>query len=80
MFFCKLFVFMQLFVVLYYFFLEQMENNFLETAAHQRYWQLNFLQNDVCFNFNHLGQKLREKIHFKLPKVNFSGEGKSTSI
>ena len=44
----------------------------------QRYWQLNSIQNDVWFN--HLGQKLRENIHFLQPKVNFSGEGKNTSI
>ena len=42
-----------------------------------RCWQLNYLQNDLCFN--HLGQKLWEKIHFLQPKVNFSGEGKNTS-
>ena len=35
------------------------------------------LQNDVCFN--HLGQKLWEKIYFLQKKCNFSGEGKNTS-
>ena len=36
----------------------------------QRCLQINSLQNDV--HFNHLGQKLWEKIHFLQPKVNFS--------
>ena len=42
-----------------------------------RCWQLNSIQNDVCFN--HLGPKLWEKIHFLQAKVNFSGEGKNIS-
>ena len=70
------FVFIQLFVVLYYFFIETDEKYiFLSSLC---CWQFNSLRNDVCFN--HLGQKLWEKIHFLQPKVNFSGEGKNTSI
>ena len=37
----------------------------------------NSLQNDVCFN--HLGQKLWEKIDFLQKNCNFSGEGKNSS-
>ena len=44
----------------------------------QHCWQLNSVQYDVCFN--HLGQKLWEKIHFLQPKVNFPGKGKNKSI
>ena len=39
---------------------------------------LNSLQNDV--RFNQLFQKVWEKIHFLLPKVNCSGDGKNTPL
>ena len=46
-----------------------------DVKLHLRCRQLNSIQNDMCFN--HLGQKLWEKIHFLQPKVYFSGEGKT---
>ena len=64
-----------MFGVLGNFFWKQIENIFWRLW---HYWQLNSLQNDVCFN--HLGEKLWEKKDFLQWKVNFSGEGKNTSI
>ena len=43
----------------------------------KQHWQLNSLQNDVCFN--HLGQKLWEKIRFLQSKQKFTFQEKGKS-
>ena len=72
-FFSKIYVLCNFCGFVLFFIWKHMENIFSEIAA---LLAIKFPKNNLCFN--HLRQKLWEKIHFLQPKVNFSGEGKNT--